>query len=184
MALAPVPAPIGIHPSFIATRPETIVLKEKVFSLTGDDFHIKLANGTPILRVAGKVFSISGRKKVYDMAGNWLFDIIKERLHIHSTYKVISGGAGNAQQELMVVKSSFKLFGSKATARFTSLNGKSEALSMRGNWWDTSADILDEAQGSMFIFLFFFLFLFLSPLLTYFPFPPCSTPTKQQQQYF
>jgi hypothetical protein len=38
--------------------------------------------------------------------------------------------------------------GSKATATFTSQSGKQEGLTMRGNWFDTTADITDEAQGS------------------------------------
>lgn len=41
--------------------------------------------------------------------------------------------------------------GSKASATFTSQNGKQEILTMRGNWFDTTADITDEAQGGMFI---------------------------------
>lgn len=37
--------------------------------------------------------------------------------------------------------------GSKASATFTSQNGRQETLTMRGNWLDTTADIIDEAQG-------------------------------------
>lgn len=43
--------------------------------------------------------------------------------------------------------------GSKATATFTSQSGKQEVLTMRGNWFDTTADITDEAQGSTSLFL-------------------------------
>lgn len=39
------------------------------------------------------------------------------------------------------------VIGSKATATFTSQSGKQEVLTMRGNWMDTSADIVDEAMG-------------------------------------
>lgn len=37
-ALAPVPQPIGVFSQFFANGPETLVLKEKVLSLTGDSF--------------------------------------------------------------------------------------------------------------------------------------------------
>jgi hypothetical protein len=50
-----VPQAVAIFPQFIASQPETLVLKEKVMSITGDSFSIKLANGTPILQVEGKV---------------------------------------------------------------------------------------------------------------------------------
>lgn len=102
--LAPVPQPIGVFDQFIARQPETIVLKEKVLSLTGDSFHIKLANGTPIFQVEGKVMSISGRKKFRDMAGNHLFDIQKEHFHIHTTFAIKDA----QDQKIMEVKSKFQ----------------------------------------------------------------------------
>lgn len=104
MALAAVPQPIALFNQFIAAQPETLILKEHVLSLTGDSFSIKLQNGTPILQVEGKVMSISGRKKVTDMQGTHLFDIVKERLHIHATYVVQSPNG----EKLLIVKSGFK----------------------------------------------------------------------------
>lgn len=98
------PPPIGIFPNMMQHNGSTIVLKEHVLSLTGDSFSIKLADGTPILQVEGKLLSISGRKKVSDMAGNHLFDIVKEHFHIHTTFAA-EDPQGN---KLMEVKSSFK----------------------------------------------------------------------------
>jgi hypothetical protein len=66
--LAPMPQQIGVFDNFIARQTETLVLREKVLSLTGDNFEIKLANGQPILKVSGKVMSISGRKSVFDVS--------------------------------------------------------------------------------------------------------------------
>jgi len=37
--------------------------------------------------------------------------------------------------------------GSKATATFASQNGTQESLVMRGNFFDTTADIRTDAQG-------------------------------------
>jgi uncharacterized protein YxjI len=103
MQLNPVPQPIGVFPHFTARQTETLILREKVMSLTGDSFEIKLASGHPLLKVQGKVMSISGRKTVTDMANNHLFDIVKEHLHIHTTF-----AAQNAQgQKILEVKSSF-----------------------------------------------------------------------------
>lgn len=86
MALPQVRQPIGQFNSLIAQRCETIVLKEKVLSLSGDSFDIKTADGAPLLKVKGKHMTISGRKSVYDLADNHLFDIVKEHFHLHSTY--------------------------------------------------------------------------------------------------
>ncbi|KAF2685031.1 hypothetical protein K458DRAFT_442255 [Lentithecium fluviatile CBS 122367] len=136
---------IGIFQQFMARQPETIILKEHVFSLPGDSFSIRLADGTPILQVKGKVFSLRSRKKVRDMAGNHLFDIRKELLHIHTTFVI----KDPRRLKIMKVKSSFAPLGSKATATFTSQNGKQESLQMKGNFFDTSAEIKDKTQGSL-----------------------------------
>ena len=103
--MAPVPQ-IGIFKDYIVRgpNPEVLVLKEKVLSLTGDSFDIKLMNGQPIFRVQGKVMSISGRKSVFDMANNHLFDIVKEHFHLHSTY-ACEDPKGN---KFFEVKSGFK----------------------------------------------------------------------------
>jgi len=141
--LPPVPQPLAIFDSFIARQSETIVLKEKVLSLSGDSFSIKLENGTPLLEVKGSIMSLSGRKSLFDMAGGHLFDIQKELLHIHATYAAVTPQG----QKILEVKSKFALFGSKAVITFTTKAGKSVTLTMKGNWRDSVADIVDESTG-------------------------------------
>ncbi|KAF1979318.1 hypothetical protein BU23DRAFT_549325 [Bimuria novae-zelandiae CBS 107.79] len=123
----------------------TIVLKEHVLSLTGDSFSIKRDDGTPILQVEGKLVSIHGRKKVSDMAGNHLFDIVKEHFHIHATF-AIEDPQGN---KLMEVQSNFKLMGSSAVATFpmNAPENEQHKLKMKGSFFDTSAEIIDEKRG-------------------------------------
>ncbi|KAF2736849.1 DUF567-domain-containing protein [Polyplosphaeria fusca] len=145
--LAPAPKPIGIFNQFIAQKTETLVLKEKVLSLTGDSFHIKLADGTPVFQVEGKVMSISGRKTFRDMQGNHMFDICKEHFHLHTTFAI----KDPSDNKIMEVKSKFQVFGSKAVGTFTSSSGKAEELQMKGNFFDTTADITDEAQGGFVV---------------------------------
>ncbi len=169
-SLPPLPQQIGILDQFIARQPETLVLKEKILSLSGDSFDIKLANGQPILRVEGKVMSLSGRKSVFDMNGNHLFDIYKEHFHLHATY-VCEDAQGNRFFELkrrfasecplphlprqqvedrLLTKRGCTVFGSKATATLTvPATGKTESLVMHGNWLDSSADIADESTGAV-----------------------------------
>lgn len=86
--LDPVAEPIAIFEQFVSQQPQTLVLKEKVLSVTGDSFDIKLATGEPFLKVHGAWVSLSGRKKIEDAQGKHLFDIVKEHLHLHSTYAI------------------------------------------------------------------------------------------------
>lgn len=86
--LDPVTEPIAIFEQFVSTEPQTLILKEKVLSVSGDSFDIKLANGEPLLKVHGAWVSISDRKKIEDAQGKHLFDIVKEHLHLHTTYAI------------------------------------------------------------------------------------------------
>ncbi|CAK7207285.1 hypothetical protein SEUCBS139899_010095 [Sporothrix eucalyptigena] len=139
--LKPLPAQIGVFPQYIASQTETIVLKEKVLSLSGDSFDVLLANGQPLLKVKGKFFTLGSRKSVYDTAGTHLFDIYREIMHVHTTY-VLEDPKGNKFFEL---KNNIQIFGTSATAKFaTHGTGKLESLTMKGNFLDTRGDIKDD----------------------------------------
>ncbi|KAJ6113553.1 hypothetical protein N7523_006870 [Penicillium sp. IBT 18751x] len=141
--LDPVVEPIALFEQFVAAEPQTIVLREKVLSVTGDSFDIKLANGQTLLKVHGAWVSLSGRKKVEDAHGKHLFDIVKEHLHIHSTYAI----EDTHRKKICEVKSNLRLVGSKATATFTDRNDKAVTFTMKGGWFDRSADIVNEKNG-------------------------------------
>ncbi|KAB8222965.1 tubby C-terminal-like domain-containing protein [Aspergillus novoparasiticus] len=144
--LPPVQTPVAIIDQFIAQQTESLVLKEKILTLSGDSFDVKLVTGEPIFRIKGKPFSISGRKSVFDMEGNHLFDIVKERLHLHSTY-VVQALDGS---KLLEVKSSFSLIGSNATVSFTPSSTEGlVSLNMKGNWRSRKAAIVDAATGAV-----------------------------------
>ncbi|KAL1863358.1 hypothetical protein Plec18167_008220 [Paecilomyces lecythidis] len=142
--LPPVIQPVAIFDHFIARQTETIILKEKIMSLSGDSFDVKLANGQPIFKVEGKVMTISGRKSVHDMSNNHLFDIVKEHFHIHTTFAA-HDPAGN---KFLQVKNNISFIGSKATATFTSpKTGQIVSLRMKGNWLDSVVDIVEDTTG-------------------------------------
>ncbi|KAH8175181.1 LURP-one-related domain-containing protein [Sarocladium implicatum] len=143
--LPPLPRPIGIFEPWIAKASETLVLTEKVMSLTGDSFDIKTIGGQPIFKIKGRKMTVSGRKTVTDMHENHLFDIVKELLHIHTTF----AAEDPSGKKILEVKSSFKLAGSKATVSFKNFDGKDMKLKMKGNWFDTAADIVEETSGAV-----------------------------------
>ena len=68
--LDPCQPPLGPQPpnaKLYSPHQVTLAMKEKVFSLSGDDFTIKTADGTPICKCKGKVLSIKDKKKFTDM---------------------------------------------------------------------------------------------------------------------
>ncbi|KAI8626349.1 DUF567-domain-containing protein [Xylariaceae sp. FL1651] len=135
------PAPIGLFQQFIARQSESLVLKEKVLSLSGDSFDIKTISGQPILQVKGETLSLSGRKHVSDMNGNVLFTIRKKLIALHATFYAEDPN-GNV---IFEVKGKFSIGTSKSICTFKSISGKEETLLMKGNLFDTKADITDEA---------------------------------------
>ncbi|KAI0198888.1 DUF567-domain-containing protein [Astrocystis sublimbata] len=141
--IAPYPQQIGLFAQFIARQPEALVLKEKVMSLSGDSFDIKLANGQPVFQVKGETFSLSNRQHFCDMSGTELFVIRKKLIALHTTYYAEDAN-GNA---LFEVKSKFNIGGTKMICTFKSMSGKDETLMVKGNFFDTKADITDEGTG-------------------------------------
>lgn len=62
--LVPVHPPVAVFTPFIAQSPTTLVLREKMWSWTGDDFSVKdAATGQPVVRCEGKAFSMRERKR-------------------------------------------------------------------------------------------------------------------------
>lgn len=89
--LPPSPQALGIFNNFIAQQSESLVLKERVLSLSGDSFSIKTLDGREMLQVKGETFSLSGRKTVVDMQGNHLFTIRKEHFSFPRAYYAEDG---------------------------------------------------------------------------------------------
>lgn len=84
--LAPFNPPLGVHPQFCYPVEETLQMKEKVFSLSGDDFTITTVSGEKICKCKGKVMSISDSKKFTDIRGNELFTLKNKHFAIHKSF--------------------------------------------------------------------------------------------------
>ena len=89
--------------AFTRRHGHDVVVVPSAMGKTTDNL-IKLANGTPILRVEAKGMSFSGRKKMFDLQGTHLFDIVKEKFHLHTTFAVEDASGG----KIMEVRSSVK----------------------------------------------------------------------------
>ncbi|KAI0397074.1 DUF567-domain-containing protein [Xylariaceae sp. FL0594] len=130
MQLQPFPRPLGLFEQLEASQSETLVLKEKVLSLSGDSFTIKKLrlDGVleDVLQVKGEAFSISEADRA-----------------VTTFYAEDPDG-----EEIFEVKGKFSVGGRKYTCEFKSRStGQQECLRMKSNFFGTEADITDEATG-------------------------------------
>ncbi len=144
--LAPSPIPIAIIPSYIAQRPETIIMKEKIFSFSDDAFHVQTTDGRDILKITADTLSWSARKRVFDVAGNHLFTIRKEVFSFPKSYFAESP----AGQKIFEVEGKFHIGTSKAVGHFANaINGDNVNLLMHGSFFNKSTTITNEANGQV-----------------------------------
>ncbi|WVN85487.1 uncharacterized protein L203_100633 [Cryptococcus depauperatus CBS 7841] len=135
--LHPVNPPIGRLPQYYAQAPTTLVLKEKVFSWTGDSFGVKDTNGNVIVECSGKVMSMRDRKTITDPRGQFLFGLRNKLMSIHKTFI----GEDQAENEIFRIRKKLSL-GSHIVATFTNVSTNTETtLVLKGDFWGGSADI-------------------------------------------
>lgn len=97
-SLPPVHPPLG-RPQFINPHAATrLILKEKVMSITGDAFDIRLDPGNgqtpqPFFKVDPSW--ITSKKSFFDLQGNHLFDLKKEHFHLLHEYMKLVDKDGN-----------------------------------------------------------------------------------------
>ncbi|WWD05355.1 hypothetical protein V865_003428 [Kwoniella europaea PYCC6329] len=135
--LHPVSPPLGLHPNYFAKQPTTLVLREKVFSWSGDDFSVKDTNGFTVVKCHGQAISFRDRKVINDPNGNFLFGLRNKLLSIHKTFI----GETQDERELFRIKKRMS-FGSKMEATFTNpATNQPITLLLKGDFWGGSADI-------------------------------------------
>ncbi|KAF4627723.1 hypothetical protein G7Y89_g10431 [Cudoniella acicularis] len=137
--LAPIYPPLGVNPAYCVPKQTTLVMKEKVFSLAGDTFHIVDENGVEVLQCRGQVFSISDRKEFTDTSGRPLFSLRSKLLSLRrSFYAEAPNGS-----VLFEVKGKFTFGGAKMIATFNNASNSAPIeLVVKGNWFDRSATIM------------------------------------------
>ncbi|KAK8191021.1 tubby C-terminal-like domain-containing protein [Phyllosticta capitalensis] len=136
---------LGLFPEFVAQQQEKLELKEKI-SWSGSDSVVKTFDGRQLFQVEGKAWSMSARKHVRDGQGRDLFTIRKHVWSCLLPSYYIEDLAGN---RICEVSGSWSWAHTKAKCDFVSIGGKSETLSLRGNWTHTGAEIKHEPTGQM-----------------------------------
>ncbi|CAK4033717.1 Hypothetical predicted protein [Lecanosticta acicola] len=137
---APAEPPLGPRPpdpAFYAPQQVTLQMREKVFSLSGDDFTVTTIQGMEVCKCKGKVMSLHGKKQFTDMQGNELFTVKKKTLALFKTFEGESPNGHN-----FTVKGHFSLGSSKSTIHFKNASdGQQIEMNIKGDWFDRKADI-------------------------------------------
>ena len=84
--LPPLPYAMGIIPSFCVNGQKTLVMKEKVWAVAQDSFHIRDESNVELLQCKAKVFSLHHQKVFHDMQGNELWSLKHKPLSIPQQY--------------------------------------------------------------------------------------------------
>ncbi|KAM0701312.1 hypothetical protein Q7P35_011673 [Cladosporium inversicolor] len=143
--ITPFNPPLGPQPAnaaFYSPEPTTLQMKEKILSLSGDDFTITTASGTPVCKCKGKVFSLHGTKAFTDLQGNELFTVKKKMLALQKSFVCDS-----PQGYSFEVKGHFSFGSSKSSVHFkNAADGQAVELDLKGDWFDRSAKITLNGQ--------------------------------------
>jgi len=137
--------PLGPQPhgKFYSPHEVVLALKEKVFSLSGDDFTVRTAEGQDVLKVKGKWISLRQTKKFTDMADNEIFQLSNKMMSIHKSFSAVSPDGAHDFE----VSGKFKLMGSKSVVTFkNAADGKPVELEVHGDWFDRSAEVTLEGK--------------------------------------
>ena len=132
-ALGPQPT----SPHLYSSHQVTLQMKEKVFSLSGDDFHVKTVDGIDVCICKGKALSMHDKKKFTDVQGNELFTLKNKMLSVFKSFHAESPGGHDFE-----VKGKFSIGSSKSNVEFKNFaNNQQVELNVKGDWFDRSAEI-------------------------------------------
>lgn len=115
----------------------TLQMKEKVLSLSGDDFTVKTVDGMDVCKVEGKTLSLHSKKTFTDMAGKEIFELSNKTLALFKSFRGTSPSGYDFE-----VKGHFGLGKSRSTCEFKNASdGRQLELEIKGDWFDRSATI-------------------------------------------
>ncbi|KAI8825107.1 tubby C-terminal-like domain-containing protein [Fimicolochytrium jonesii] len=125
----------AVDTRFILPNPVTLLLVEKPFSFSGDDFSIRDANnGTPYFKCSGRAMSLSQKKTFLDAYGKPVFNMKRERFAFLKPSHFLFLGE-HSETKLCEIRSSFVVLKAKLTVVFKNLvDGTNVELGLKGNW--------------------------------------------------
>ena len=132
------PPIIAFDQRFAFPTPVSLILREKVFSFSGDDFKITDIYNNPYFLIKGKFFTLHQRKNFYDLYGKPIFNIKHEIFSLRGRYRFC---LGESDQEVVKIDPKSKITNRNFEVTFTNYaTGRTELL-------DFCCDLLGSACG-------------------------------------
>lgn len=129
--------PIGVHLNYCVPWETTLILRERLFSFSGDDFIINDSSGNPVCRCEGQALSFRDRKYIYAMDGQPLVQLKRELFTFLTEYV----GKDQGNREVLRVSQKFS-FGTKIEAGFVNAHdGQPVTIKLRGDIFGGSATL-------------------------------------------
>ena len=82
---------VATEQRFAFQFPLSLLLQERVYSWSGDDFNITDLMGTPYFRCGGRVFSFRQKKVISDVFGMPIYNIKHELMSLRGRFKLYLG---------------------------------------------------------------------------------------------
>ncbi|TPX68094.1 hypothetical protein SpCBS45565_g03328 [Spizellomyces sp. 'palustris'] len=134
--LQPLPQPIAaIDPRFCLQQPVSLLIKEKIFSFSGDDFSIKDATtGQVYFKVDGRAFmSLREKKTFLDAYGQPIMNMKQQLMAFVPNHSLYYGN--DSKNKILDIRAHFTLMKPKLTVTFTDKNnGIKCEIGLKGNW--------------------------------------------------
>lgn len=135
--LHPSPEPIcATEPRFILPHPVTLRLREKVFSISGDDFKISCANtGAEYFKCQGKVFSLREKKILRDNGGVPVLNFKEQLIAIMNKFNIYAGS--DSDRKICQFYTKYTFVKSKMSTDFKDIcTGQMRHVVLKGDWRD------------------------------------------------
>jgi uncharacterized protein YxjI len=143
---------VCVEPRFVLRQPVTLILKEKLFSFSGDDFSIKDINDVVYFKCKGKAFNLRDKKILYDLYQKPILNIQNKILSLKRYMKIYEGDQSE-KQLASISKKSFISIKKHVIEFYNQVTNKTEYLEMKCDFFGYSCAIFygKEKEGAPLI---------------------------------
>jgi len=140
---------VVVDPRFVFRMPVTLILREKIFCFSGDDFSIKDLNDVEYFRCKGKALSIRDKKVLYDLYQKPILNIQHKIFTMKGNIKIY---ADNEENKILatVNKKSFISVKKYIVEFYNQATGKNEYFDMKCDFFSFTCGIFygHEKEGA------------------------------------